>query len=118
MGKKISYGSQITKVETLSDGSVKVTIVTAKEMSPEDMTALFSFRNKQAYTLHSEIDDFDESDIPNEKPDFSTGGKTQAQRLRGVIYRIWEQTGKKVDSESYYRSTMEQIISQMKEKLE
>ena len=36
-----------------------------------------------------------------------TGQKTQAQRLRGVIFRLWEQNGNKGDSETYYRAMLE-----------
>lgn len=59
-----------------------------------------------------------EADIPDEKADSMTGQKTQAQRLRGVIYRLWEQNGKKGNSEEYYRSVMESLIDQLKERLE
>ena len=63
-------------------------------------------------------DDLTEADIPDEKADSMTGQKTQAQRLRGVIFRLWEQNGNKGDSETYYRAMLEKVIDQFKEKLE
>ena len=45
------------------------------------------------------------------------GGRSPAQRLRGVLYRMWEQKGKQGDFETYYRSKMEMVINQVKEKL-
>lgn len=115
---KVSYASKIEKVETRADGSVKIVIGTAREMSPIEKTALFTLADKEGYTLHSMNDDLTEKDIPDEKPDKMTGSKTQAQRLRGVIYRIWESNGAKGNSEDFYRRTMESLITQLKEKLE
>lgn len=115
---KVSFASVIDKVETKKDGSLKITSYTAREMSAIEMTALFSFKNKEAWTLLSTDDDLTEADVPTEKPDAMTGQKTKAQRLRGVIYRVWEQQGRKGTSEDYYNRVMESMIDQMKTKLE
>lgn len=115
---KVTYATVIDKVETKKDGSLKITSYTAREMSAVEMAALFSFKNKEAWTLLSTDDDLTEADVPDEKPDTMTGRKTQAQRLRAVIYRIWEQNGKKGNSEDHYRMVLESIIDQMKEKLD
>ena len=58
-----------------------------------------------------------EVDVPDEHADAMTGQKTQAQRVRAVLFKLWEQNGKQGDFESYYRSKTEQIIDQLKEKL-
>lgn len=44
-------------------------------------------------------------------------GKSPAQRMRGVLYRLWEQKGSQGDFETYYRTKMEALINQIKEKL-
>lgn len=113
---KVLYQSAIEKVETRSDGTLKVISGTAREMSAEEMTALFSFKGKEVWTLHSADDDLTEADVPDEKPDTMTGRKTDAQRLRAVIWRVWESQGKKGNSEDHYHRTMESIIDQLKEK--
>jgi hypothetical protein len=42
-------------------------------------------------------------------------GKTPGQRLRAVMYRLWEQDAEGYkDSESYYIANMEQIITTYK----
>lgn len=48
--------------------------------------------------------------------------KTPSQRLRAVIYRLWEQSGKqggrpKLDQDEYYEIIMEKLIEQLKSKL-
>lgn len=62
--------------------------------------------------------DLTEADVPNEKADSMVGQKTQAQRLRGVIYRYWESKGKPGDSETFYRSQLEYLINGYKEKID
>lgn len=115
---KVHYASKIEKVETRADGSVKIVIGTAREMQPAEKTALFTLADKEGWTLHSMDDDLTEQDIPDEKPDKMSGQKTQAQRLRAVIYVLWEQSGKKGSSEDHYRRVMEGLIDQLKERLE
>ena len=44
--------------------------------------------------------------------------KSQAERLRAVIWRLWEKNGKVGDSEAFYNSKTEQIIEHLKKQLE
>lgn len=99
------------------DGSVKLVFET-REMSGVDIAVLADYRQKEGFLLFSPNDNFTEADVPDEKADSMTGQKTQAQRLRSTIWRLWEAKGKKGDSENYYRSIMEGLIEQLKEKLE
>lgn len=115
---KVAYLSQIEKIETRSDRTIKIVIGTSREMSAEEKTVLFSLADKPAWTLHSTNDDLTEADVPDEKPDAMTGRKTKAQIQRAVIYRIWESEGKKGNSEDHYQRVMDAVISQLKEKLE
>ena len=43
--------------------------------------------------------------------------KTPSQKMRAVIFRLWEQSGKKVDQDEYYEIVMEKLIEQLKSKL-
>ena len=115
---KVAYASKIEKVETRADRTLKIVIGTSREMSAEEKTVLFSLADQEGYTLHSMDNDLTEKDIPDEKPEKMTGSKTRAQRLRGAIYVLWEQSGKKGSSEDHYQRVMEGIINQVKEKLE
>jgi hypothetical protein len=115
---KVSYATVIDKVETKSDGSLKITQTTAREMSATEMTALFSFKGKECWTLLSSNDDLTEQDIPDEKPDVETGQKSKSQRLRAVIFVLWKQNGSKGSFEDYYSRILEGLIEQIKDKLE
>lgn len=63
--------------------------------------------------------DATEADIPDYKPDSGVGEKSPAQRLRGVLYRLWEQQGKPDDSFNvWYMRVMERLIDGYKAKLD
>lgn len=101
-----------------SDGSVKLEFET-RELSGQDATTLLEQRQKEGWLLFSPNKDLEDFvDIPDEKADSMTGQKSQAQRLRGVIYRIYEKRGKKGDFESFYRTYMERLIEREKTNLD
>lgn len=93
-------------------------VVTAREATPEEMTALFQLIKGDAYmviALSQAVALYQK--IPEFIPEFK-GEKSPSQRLKAVIYRLWEKNGSKGDSESFYRSTMEKLIESLKERLD
>lgn len=96
----------IDKVSTLKDGSVRVSLIT-RALSPTQMAELFFWVNKEILAI-----DIDESNKDDKSP---------SQRLRGVIYRLWEQSSDRKayndEFELYYRSKLERIIESLKDKL-
>lgn len=95
----------LDKVTTMKDGSLKITLVT-RELDPKQMAELFFNLNKEILTI----------DIPT---DTTEEPKSKWQRLRAVLYRLWEQDMKsKYDSfELYYSHIMEKLINMYKDKL-
>lgn len=115
--KSFTIPALIQKVMTLADKSVRVTIDT-QELSDQDAATLLGFRSKLGYMLFSEAQiSADEVNVPDYVPEFKTD-KTPAQRLRAVMYRIWEQQGKVGSSEQFYREQMEIILEHFKKKLD
>lgn len=108
--------STIQSVRTLVDGGTKLDIIT-QELSPDEMTELFTLKGKIGWFLFKEnvINPDDIKDLPDIKVD--KGEKTKAQRLRGVVYKLWETTGRTKTSEEFYNEYMEKIINSIKEKL-
>lgn len=115
---KVSYATVIDKVETKSDGSLKITQTTAREMSAPEMTALFSFKGNECWTLLSTNDDLTEQDIPTAKLEIETSQPSKSKKLRSVIYILWQQQGSKGSSEDYYQRIMSNLINQIKDKLD
>ena len=113
---KVTLSAQLLKVESRADRTYKL-IFNTQELKGEEAAKLLPLLLSQGYLLFSP-QELDEADVPNEKPDLMTGTKTKAQRLRGVIYRVWEQQGKHGDSESFYRTYMERLIEREKSNLD
>jgi hypothetical protein len=104
------------KITSRADGSYKLEFE-SRELSGTDASTLLSLLRQEGWLLFSP-NDITEKDIPDEKPDSMTGKKTQAQRLRAVIYKIWESKGSNGSFETYYQSYMEKVIDQLKEKID
>lgn len=99
------------------DGSITLHFET-REMNGADAADLMDMRQSEGWLLFSKnAEDAIESKIPDEKADAMTGTKTQAQRIRGVLYKIYELNGSRGDFETYYKSATEKIIDSLKERL-
>jgi len=107
--------SLIAKVETMSDGGLKL-IVHTQELVPSDEAEVMQLRNKIGWFVYS-VTDIREEDIPDEPIEFE-GQKTPSERLRNVLFRLHEkQGGKPEDFEAYRIKVMEGLINHYKAKL-
>jgi hypothetical protein len=108
----------VTSLSTKVDGSIKMTMET-RELDGKDSAKLFDLRGTEAWVLvaPSEMKEEDVK-LPTERADPAMGTKTPSQRLRGVLFRVWQQKNSSTDFESYYRVTLESLIDKYKEKLD
>ena len=114
---KVQLPAIFSKVTSRADKSYKLEFET-RELSGNDASILLGLLQQEGYLLYSPNNDLTEADIPDEKADSMTGKKTQAQRLRAVLYVVWQQRGQNGSFENYYQTRMEQIIEQIKDKLD
>ena len=119
MPKLFQTPAIIDKISTLVDGGCKLSIST-QELAPDEMTSLFSLKNKEGWFLFKEsvIKESDVDKIPDE-PDvrIEKRDKTPSQRIRAVIYRLWETTNKSKTADEFYKYYMDKLIEKIKEKL-
>jgi hypothetical protein len=87
-----------------------------RELSGQDAATLMSLIHQEGWLLFAP-NALQEVDIPDEKADSSLKNKTQSQRTRSIIYRIWEVKGKPGTNEDYYQKTMSAINDQLKDEL-
>jgi hypothetical protein len=109
----------VTGVKTTTDKALEIKIHTrdTKLFKPEELALIMGMLNQEYWAAFAEVAvNPDDIEIGEERVD--RGNKTQAQRLRAVIYKIWEKSKQDQDSETYYRSKMERIINQLKEKID
>jgi len=114
---KVTFPAQLIKVASRADRTYVLSFNT-RELRGEHAASLLDELLNEGWLVWSSSDDITEADIPPEKADSMTGQKTQAQRLRAVIYRLFEQSGKSGNFEQYYQSVTESLIDQLKSKLE
>ena len=101
-------------LRTLSDGSIKMTFAT-REVKAEEAVTLLQYRNSEGWLLFkpAQFVDADLIDVPVGVPEFATN-KTASQRLRNVLYRLWEYRGEGGSFETWRIEQMEKIISSYK----
>lgn len=107
----------VENISTRKDKSVKITLGT-QELTPSKAGELFTLLNSLAVTYISpkeisqrEIDQVDKLD-----PEFE--GKTQSQRIRNVLFILWQQDPEGFrEFDMYYKRKTEGIIDDLKAKI-
>lgn len=108
----------VESVRTRKDRTLAVTVGT-QEVTPSQAGELFEMQGKlcACYITEKEsvpqevIDAVDEADV--DRP-----GKTQSQRFRAVMFKLWKQDGEGYENfDLYYHSKMEKLIEHYKTKI-
>lgn len=109
---------QVSGIRSLKDGSVSVNIET-QELSPSKAGELFSLRNKIVVVYIAAKETLNQKEIDQvDKINPEFGGKTQSQRLRNVLFKLFEQDNEGwKDFDAYYKTKTEKIIEHLKSKI-
>lgn len=110
--KKIQVNTIITGIRAKVDGSLGITLSTP-ELTADEKVAFMQLQNINCKTLIEPLEE--KADLIEVKGETET--RTSSQRLRAVIYVLWEQGGKTGEFEMFYKQKMEQIIDWIKAKL-
>ena len=104
---------------SLKDRTYKLTFE-SQELNPVQLSALGENLMDFGY-LAFKKDEFKQKELDTLKSleaDYEDTGKTRAQRLRGVLYRVWETDKQGYDVfDDYYAHHMEKLINHFKAKL-
>ncbi len=109
---------QVENITTRKDRSIKITIGT-QELAPSAAGDLFQYMNKIAvcYLSPKEVGSEEIEQVDKIDPEFE--GKTQSQRIRNVLYRLFSQDSEGFkDFDSYYRNKTEKYIEHLKNKIQ
>ena len=120
MKKTVIFEGGVNKVATLSDGTLSINIHT-QELPDETMMRIFGLRKMPGMVLISsdDISKAEAEEVEKFTSDFEVGKtKTASQRLRAVLYRVWESGEQVYDFPIWYESEMERIINKYKSTLE
>lgn len=117
--KSIILQSQFTGYRPKKDKSCAITFTSDLEVNSEQIKQFHELLDQRGIVYFSvkgeltqaEIDEIDSVDIELE-------GKSKSQRLRAVLYILWEQSGSIGDFKNFYSEWMEKIIQGIKDKLD
>jgi hypothetical protein len=107
----------IENITTRKDNSVKITLGT-QELSPAKAGELFNLMNKLAmtYICPKDISQREIDQVEKLDPEFD--GKTQSQRIRNVLFKLYEQDREGYQTfDTYYKAKTEKYIEHLKAKI-
>jgi len=114
MTNKFQIEAILDGVTPRKDGGCTLRFVT-NEVSKADKVMLMEFYGSFGWLMFS-ANEHQESDIPKDNAKRDTG-QSPSQRLRAVLFVMWQQTGGSGDFEVYYRQQIERFIDRVKENL-
>ena len=121
MSNKIFLPVIIEGINTRADRTLKITLGT-QELTPAEAGQLFNMHQSAAYVMIKEemFNNAEKELIDKIQADqIEYQSKTPSQRLRGVMYKMFEQDPQSfADFTRYYEYQMERLISHFKSKLE
>jgi hypothetical protein len=115
VSKTFQIPSILDGISPLKDGGLSMRFHTNEVTDSEKLIAL-SFYQKFGWLLFQEQEHDDSLELESVRRD--TGGKTPSQRLRSVLYILYQQSGKTDQTfEQFYATQMEKFINRVKENL-
>lgn len=116
----ITIPAVLENVSTRKDKTLKLTFG-SNELSPNQAAELLTSADKYGY-LAFKIESFQKSELENIeglKSEIDFGLKTPSQRLRGVLFKLYESDSEDFKTfAKYYDHKMEQLINHFKTKLD
>lgn len=108
----------IENIATRADGTVKV-VLGCQEMSAARAGELMTYNRRLSAVYVSSKDSISQKEIDQvDAVDPVMPAKTPSQRMRNVLYRLWEQSPEGFkDFDGFYKYKMESYIEQIKTNL-
>jgi len=108
----------VENITSRKDKTIKLVLGT-QEASPEQVGKLFELLNQLAFILISPKGINQEQIDAVEAVDVDLGGKTQSQRIRGVLYKLFEQNKEGFSTfDNYYKAKTDIYIDHLKTKIQ
>lgn len=111
--------ADITKLETMSDGGIRLVVDTQEITDDQELAKLFRLKKGAHGFFLFKSSKIKQEDVPEYEPSESENSeRTPSQRLRAVLFVYWKQVkGGTGDFDAYYRMVLNQLIDNYKEKL-
>jgi len=110
--KGISHQATISSITAKVDGSIGYKINTP-ELNHEEKSIIFDLQNQNVEVTIVPTGEKEVAEVKTEK-----GDKTPSQRLRAVLFILWNQNHNGFEVfDSYYQTKMNALIEHLKEKI-
>lgn len=114
----LTLACEVENISTRVDGSTSVKLG-LPELNPDQIGKLYGFR-KQAMVCYFSPKEITRSEIEKvDKVDVDLGGKTQSQRIRNTLYKLFDHDNEGFKTfDEFYKSKTEKYIEFLKSKIE
>jgi hypothetical protein len=116
---KIILESIVEGLSTRQDGTITIKLST-QELDSTNAANLFQLRGKfcKVFLSDNNISSLEEELVDKQVLAATKKNKTASQRLRAVLYRLFEQQGYSIEFEDFYKAEIEKLIESYKSKLD
>ncbi len=111
----IQLPASLDGISTKKDGSLGVRITT-QELNSEQKVHLMEYLNQFGWFCFKP-NEFKESELPSKDAE-GNKRKTPAQRLRSILFLLWDRSDKSMTADQYYEREIERIIEHFKKQLD
>ena len=111
----MSYKVPATQHGFKQSGRMLFITFEVSELQNPDVARIALHGEQYGWLLFNEDRDSEENVSLPKLP--RSGRKTQAERLRAVLYLLWERSDRKMNSDDFYTDELEKIIEERKTEL-
>ena len=99
--------------------SVSMTFITDTEQTSEEFMELDKHLNNHGIIYFKDGGNLTQQEKDEiDKVDIEVEGKTKSQRMRGVLFVLWQQQGSQGEYTQFYGNYMEKLIDNIKSNLD
>lgn len=112
--------AEITKVTTMANRSIRIVADSQENLTDEQMAKVMGVHGRTGWWCflaeERRIDPMDIAGLPVTQWE-EEGKVSPSQRMRAIIFRLFEQAGSEGDFQDFYKSRMSKLCDLLKEKL-
>ncbi len=112
--KLIKTPAIMTRISPTKDGGFNLGFHTNEITDVDERSNTLAMYDKFGWLVFA---DHAVNEIPREMPDREAGAKTQSERIRAVLFRLYEHKKPKESFEEFYNKMTEAYITRIKEEL-
>ncbi len=113
--KLVKVPAIMTRISPTKDGGFSMGFHTNEVTDDKERANMLSMYNTFGWLLFASESIYE---VPLERPDRMAGQKSQSERIRAVLFLLWEAKYKdKEDREAFYNRMTEAFINKIKEEL-